>query len=29
MGKEGNINSELAQEDNSEISNRDTCPLYK
>ena len=27
-GKEDNINSELAQEDNSDISNRDTCPLY-
>ena len=26
-GKEDNINSELAQEDNSDISNRDVCPL--
>ena len=25
--KEDNINSELAQEDNSDISNRDVCPL--
>ena len=26
-GKEDNINSELAQEENSDISNRDVCPL--
>ena len=26
-GKEDNINSELAQEENSNISNRDVCPL--
>ena len=26
-GKEGNINSELAQEENSDISNRDVCSL--
>ena len=27
-GKEDNINSELAQQGNSDISNRDVCPLY-
>ena len=26
-GKEDNINSELAQEENSDIINRDVCPL--
>ena len=26
-GEKDNINSELAQEENSDISNRDVCPL--
>ena len=26
-GKEGNINSEVAQEENAYISNKDVCPL--
>ena len=27
-GKEDNINSELAQEESTDINNRDACPVY-